>query len=132
MLRQMSEMVQYVECRGHTVTFAFLAFALSYSRDPNVRTVYVPSPDCTDYIVSLNALIKTLGSRNPLGSCFSNRRVGLSATRKQVKSQDWQGYNSATDNLTVAFENCYTYTTSVLANWSFDYISHVNIENIIR
>ena len=94
-LEQISRMVHYIESRGHVVTFSFLPFVPAYRKDPDVNTEYFPTPDRSPYIISLNNLFKDLGSRNPLGSCFSNRRVGLSATRKQVKPQDWLGYDSA-------------------------------------
>ena len=125
-LEQISRIVHFIESKGSVVTFSFLPYVPSYSKDPNVKTVYFPFPDKSAYITTLNNLFKDLGSRNPLGSCFSNRRVGLSATRKQVKPQDWAGYDSAAPNQTLAYANCFTYTPSVLANRSSFLLSHIN------
>ena len=125
-LEQIDALVSLVESKGSVITFAFLAYVPAYSKDPMVNTEYFPFPDRSVYITTLNNKFKELGTKNPLGSCFTNRRVGLSASRKQVKPQDWAGFNSTSATLTQSYANCNTYTQSVLANRSSFFLSHVN------
>ena len=118
-------MMEFIESCGHVLTFTFLPYVPAYSCDPNVRPTYTPFPDHTDYIVKINDKIEIFGSLSTLGSCFSNRRVGLSANRKIFKGQDWQGFcSTAKPNL--RFRNCFDYTPSVLAQRSFNFYNHVN------
>ena len=104
----MNEIMEYIEAHGHVLTFAFLPYVPAYSCDPNVKPTY------TDYIVNIIDQFKTFGSLNPLGSCFSDKRVGMSANQKKYKGRDWQGFSS-TAELNLRLNKCFTHTPSVLA-----------------
>ena len=96
-LRQLDDMMLYVESRGNALTIAFLPYVPAYSHDPNVRPTFLPFPDHTDYLVKIKDKLKIFGSNNALPSCFSNKRVGMNAKRNNYKGQDWQGFTSMTD-----------------------------------
>ena len=110
-LEQMYEMMEFIESRGHVQTFTFLP----YVPNPNVKPTYFPDPDFSDYVGNITNQIKIFGSLNPLGSCFLNRRVRLSSNRKKIKGQNWQGFSS-TAKPSLRFQNCFTYTQSVLTS----------------
>jgi hypothetical protein len=125
-IQQIKSLVRHVETRGHTITFSFLPYQPANSKDPYVRTEYFPTPDRTEYIVKLNTLFRKYGTRNPLKAVFSNRNVGLSASKKHLKPQDWQGYDSAGIDETACYKNCYTYTQSILTNRSVTFANYVS------
>ena len=53
-VRQLQEIVQYVESRGHLITFAFLPYVPEYSLDPCAKPSFFPNPDHTNYLVTIN------------------------------------------------------------------------------
>ena len=117
-------MISYTESLGHILTFAFLPYIPAFSRDPSINVSYTPNPDFTPYFTRLNKQIKVFASLNPLKTAFSNKRSGLSANRKNIKGQDWQGYVSTTD-LESKFKNCITFTPTVLDQRTFSFYTQV-------
>ena len=119
------DLINFVKSRGHVLTFAFLLFIPAYSCDLTVKSDHIPTPDHSNYLVSLNKQIEIFGNSNPLHICFSNRVVGLSANHKNIKYQDWEGYSS-TAPPHLRLQNCHSYTLPVLVKRSKEFFSHGN------
>ena len=75
-LSELQEIIQYVESRGHLITFAFLPYVPAYSRDPRTKPSFTPQPDQTQYISAINDKLKTFAVLNPIKVCFNHKNVG--------------------------------------------------------
>merc|ERR1712082_98390 len=73
-LSEISEIVQYVESRGHLITFSFLPYMRGYSKDPKaVKDSFVPQPDPTNFIAMVNDKLQSFAQHNAIKSCFYNK-----------------------------------------------------------
>ena len=76
-LSKIQEIIQYVESRGHLITFSFLPYVPAYSKDPKaIKDSFTPEPDQTPYIFSVNDKIKAFAQLNPIKICFNHKNVG--------------------------------------------------------
>ncbi len=76
-LSQIQEMIQFVESRGHLITFSFLRYVPGYSKDSKAtKDSFTPEQDQTPYIFAVNDKIKNIAQHNPIKSCFNNKHIG--------------------------------------------------------
>ena len=115
---------RFVESHGHMVTFSYLPYVPAYSMDPKCKTKTTPSPDLTDYLVTINNRIKDLATGNPIGQTFGNKSVGYNHGKTNYKSTSWLGYNSTAPE-PLRFAACYTYTDRELIARSSHLFNHI-------
>ena len=104
------EILQYVESRGHIITFSFLPYVPANSRDPRTKPSISPQQDQIKYLITINDKIKAFALLNPLKICFNHKKVG---------------YNSKKD-AHLRFQLCFNYTPSFIRQISFDIYIYVN------
>ena len=121
----LQQILQFVESRGHLITFAFLLYVPAYSRDPRTKPSFTPVPDHTNYLIKLNDQIKIFALRNPLKICFNHKRIGYNAKNDRYKGKDWHSYSSTVD-FHLSFQFCFSYTQDALRQRSIDFYPHVN------
>ena len=89
--------------------FAFLPYVPAFSKAPKCKLKTVPTPDHTDYLVTINNRIQALATANPIGQAFSNKTVGYNHSKNKYKPSSWRGYNSIAPEM-LRISCCYTYT----------------------
>ena len=123
-LRLLQEILQYVECRGHQITFAYVLYVPVYSRDPCTKPSFSPQTDNANNSIAINDQLKAFTLLNPLKACFSHKKVDMNSKKYGYKGPNWLVYSS-----TVAphfrFQNCFYYNTSILRQRYFDFYVHV-------
>ena len=51
-IREIVDLIQYVESRGHVITFSYLTYVPGYSSDQKaVKDNFSPHPDHTNFII---------------------------------------------------------------------------------
>ena len=113
-LSKLQEIIQYVESRGHLITFSFLPYVPAYSKDPRVtKDSFIPQPDQTQYINAINDKIQTFALLNPIRACFNHKNVGYNSKKTAYKSTDWQNHSSTVEPH-LSFQHCFQYTPQAL------------------
>ncbi len=81
-IREIIELFQYIESRGHIITFAYVTYMPGYSRDPKaVKDHFTPQPDHTNFIAIINNKLQQIASHNPIKSCFYNKHSGYNSRK---------------------------------------------------
>ena len=121
---KIDQIYQFVESHGHMIMFAFLPYVPAISKDPKTKIPTLPSPNHTDYLVTLNNRLQVLASANPIKQAFSNKVVGYNHDKDNYKPSSWQGYNS-TAPPHLRFSCCFSYTLRELTTRSTHFFNHV-------
>ena len=124
-LSLLQEILNYVESKGHIITFAFLPYVPAYSCDPRMKPVFDPQPDYTQYLVKLNDKIKFFADANPLQACFDHKRVGYNSKLNLYKGSHWLNYSSTAEP-NFRFHSCHSYSQDALRSRSVNFYLHVN------
>ena len=106
------------------ISFSYLPYVPAYSLDPKRKTKTTPTPDLTDYLMTINNRIKVLATGNPIGQTFGNKSVGYNHSKSNYKSTSWLGYNSIAPE-PLRFAACYTYTDRELTARSYHLYNHI-------
>merc|ERR1712082_519170 len=125
--RDQCRLIQYVESRGHLITFAYLAYVPSYSRDPKaVKDHFTPRPDYTNYITIINNRLQRIAQQNPVRACFYNKHVGYNSRKDAYMPTDWERHSS-TAEAHLSYSQCMELTTAALIYRSHQFYLHVDL-----
>ncbi len=70
-IREITELIEFVEDSGHVISFAYLNYVPAYSKDPKtVKDDFSPQPDYTNFITIINNKLQQIASHNPIKACF--------------------------------------------------------------
>ena len=82
---KIDQIYQFVEAHGHMITFAYLPYIPAISKDPKTKLSILPSPNHTDYFVTLNNHLQILAGANPIKQAFSNKLVSYNHEKDNYK-----------------------------------------------
>ena len=126
-IREIIDLIQYVESRGHLITFAYLAYVPSYSRDPKaIKDHFTPRPDYTNYITIINNRLQRIAQQNPVRACFYNKHVGYNSRKDAYMPTDWERHSSTAESH-LSYAQCLELTSAALIYRSHQFYLHVDL-----
>ena len=126
-IREIVELIQYVESKGHLITFAYVTYVPGYSRDPKAtKDNFSPHPDHTNFIAIINNKLQQLARQNPINACFSNKHSGYNSRKDGYMPTDWE-HHSSTAESHLSYAHCFELTPAALKYRSHQFYLHVDL-----
>ena len=125
-IREIVDLIQYVESRGHVITFSYLNYVPGYSRDPKaVKDDFIPQPDHTNFITQINNKLQQIARHNPIKSSFYNKHSGYNSRKDGYMPTDWENHSSTAESH-LSYSLCFQLTPAALKYRSHQFYLHVD------
>ena len=126
MIREICEIINFVESKGHLITFGYLNYVPGYSRDPKaVKDDFVPQPDYTSYITKINDKLQQIAKHNPIKTSFYNKYAGYNSRKDAYMPTDWESHSSTAESHS-SYSLCFKLTPAALKLRSHEFYKHVD------
>ena len=126
-IREITELIEYVEESGHVISFAYLMYVPGYSKDPKtVKDNFTPQPDFTNFITIINNRLQQIASRNPIKACFYNKSAGYNSRKNGYMPTDWEKHSS-TSEAHLSYSKCFHLTPAALKTRAEFFYEHMEL-----
>ena len=125
-LSEICEIINFVESKGHLITFAYLLYVPGYSKDPKaVKDLFVPQPDRTLFVSKVNDKLQKIAKHNPIKTSFYNKYVGYNSRKDSYMPSDWENHSSTAETHS-SYSLCFKFTPAALKLRSHEFYKHVD------